>query len=128
MAWDRGNTRNPEEGTWLLSRFDKADKDPDGGGDQVSGNRWAPRPECLGERASSMALSRVGFGDKTHVTALAEVEGEASGDGQAYFTPSTTFALLGGGDNLLIVRLECALSKRKRFLYEVKEISRRELR
>ncbi|GAA0148021.1 hypothetical protein LIER_07572 [Lithospermum erythrorhizon] len=55
-----------------------------------------------------MALSGEGFGDKTPVTDQQEVEVEARGEGQTYFTIPGAFVFLGGGDNLLIVHLHLA--------------------
>ncbi|GAA0173639.1 hypothetical protein LIER_27214 [Lithospermum erythrorhizon] len=69
--------------------------------------------------ASYMALCREGLGEKAPVTDLAEVDGEVGGEGQAYFTPPRAFALLRGGDNLLIVLL--LRNRRKRFLGKGKE-------
>ncbi|GAA0167863.1 hypothetical protein LIER_22706 [Lithospermum erythrorhizon] len=65
--------------------------------------------------------SREGFGDKAPLIGLTEVEGEADGEGQAYFTPPMAFALLGGWDNLLRGRLVCAMGRRRRFLGRVKK-------
>ncbi|GAA0162261.1 hypothetical protein LIER_43601 [Lithospermum erythrorhizon] len=70
-----------------------------------------------------MALSGEDLGGKAPVVGLGDVDLEAGGKGQTYFTPPMAFALLGGGDSLLRVRLVCAMCGRKSCRERQKEIS-----